>query len=222
MKQLYIKEFKLNVKLPVYLLSLLGLMVMIPNYPVFVGVGYSVFQVFIYMQYMRENRSQEFSATLPVKRNDIVSSTTLIIVTLQMMNLTIAAIGSVIVRLIYASGDLTYSDGNIVGIIPNFAFFGLTLLCLAVFNLIFITGFFKTGYKYGVPIIIGALTFIGMFIILDAIEQLIPALNNALDTYATKTLWARLVVLAVGIAAYCGCTFAANRIAQKRFEKVSL
>ena len=222
MKQLYLKEMKLNVRWPIYILSLLGVVTMIPNYLIIVGIGYSVFQVLIYLQFVRENRSQEFSAILPVKRNDIVTSTTFIVVTLQMMTTLIAAIGAAVVRIVFEIGDEAYSNGNIVGLDANLTFFGVSLLCLAVFNLVFIPKFFKNVYKYGVPILLGLLAFCAVYVVCELTIQFVPTLKNALDTYSASTLWARLVVLAVGAIAYVLSTFAANRLAQKKFEKVSL
>lgn len=222
MKRLYWKELKLNVRLPLYLLCALGAMVLIPNYPIIVGVGYSVFQVFLYMQFMRENRSQEFSATLPVKRNDIVTSTTLVIVTLQMMTTLVVAVGAAIVRTAVALGSLVYQEGNVVGLDANLTFLGVALLCLAVFNLIFIPKFFKTGYKYGVPILLGLVGFCAVYMPLEIIIQLVPTLRGALDGYDVAMIWARIVVLIVGAMVYGALTFAANRLAQKNFEKVSL
>ena len=221
MRQLYLKELKLNVKWPVYLMGLMGAVMLVPNYPLIVGIGYTIFQIFIYLQFARENRSQEFSAMLPVKRNDIVTSTTWITVTLQMMTTLIAAVCAAAVRIL-AKFTLDYSDGNQVGLDANLTFFGVGLVCLAVFNLIFIPKFFKTGYKYGAPILLGLLGFCGAYVVLELVIQLVPALRNALDTYAVKTVWARILVLVVGAVCYAVVTFLANRIAQKKFEKVSL
>ncbi|MCM1289674.1 MAG: ABC-2 transporter permease [Corallococcus sp.] len=222
MIKLYLKELKLNVKLPVWLIGLLGAMVLIPNYPIIVGIGYSIFQIFIYMQYARENRSQEFSAMLPVKRNDIVSSTVSVIVTLEAVNLLVSAISGAAVRICYGFGVPAYAQGNIVGLDANLTFFGVALICLAIFNLIFITQFFKSGYKYGVPIVTGLLTFVAVYAILELMIQLVPVLKNSLDTFDVETVWARLIVLTTGMIAYVGSAFAADKIAQKNFEKVSL
>ena len=222
MKQLYLKELKLNVKPVAYIFSLFALMLLIPNYPIVVGVGYSMMQVHLYMQFMRENRSLEFSTTLPVKRKDIVTSTTLVIVTLQMMTTFVAAVCAVVVRIAALMGSSVYASGNLVGMDATFTFFGVMLVCLAAFNFIFITQFWKTGYKYGTILLIGVLVYCVIYVMLELVIQLVPALRNALDGYQTKTIWARLVVLAVGVVAYVTSTLLANRLAQKKFEKVSL
>ena len=48
MLKLLKKELKLNVPLPLYLFTLLATMILIPNYPAIVGVGYTVMQIFVY------------------------------------------------------------------------------------------------------------------------------------------------------------------------------
>lgn len=215
MKNLVLKELKLNVKAPVYLLSLLGTMMLIPNYPLIVGIGYCVFQIFIYMQFVRENLSQEFSAVLPVKRSDIVRSTVCVIALLQMMTLTVAVVCAVIAKFVFP-------EGNIVGLDPNFTFFGVSLLCLSAFNAVFMPKFFKTGYKYGLPIVLGLLCFVLTYGVCETLVQAIPALRNALDSYNTETVWARLTVLGVGIVTYLLTFLIATKVSVKKFEHVNL
>lgn len=215
MKNLIMKELRLNVKAPVFLLSLLGAMMLIPNYPLIVGISYSVFQVFIYMQFVRENFSQEFSAVLPVKRSDIVRATVFVIALLQMMTVTVAAICAV-------GAKFLWPDGNIVGLDPNFTFFGVSFLCLATFNAVFIPKFFKTGYKYGAPLVLGLVAFIAAYGVCETLVQAIPVLREALDSYDVETLWARLTVFGCGIAAYMLSAVISTNCSVKKFENVNL
>lgn len=215
MKNLVLKEFRLNVKFPVYLLSLLGSMMLIPDYPLIVGIGYCVFQVFIYMQYVRENLSQEFSTMLPVKRADIVRATTCVICLLQMLTVTVAALCAVVTRFVHP-------QGNVVGLDPNFTFFGVSLLCLATFNAVFLPKYFKTGYKYGLPILLGLIAFLVTYGVAETLVQVIPALTSSLDSYKSETTWARLTVLAVGIIVYVLTNLLATKISIKKFECVNL
>ena len=81
------KDLKLNMPKPLYLFALLGAMIIIPNYPYIVGTGYTIMHIMLYLQFSNENRSQEFSAMLPIRRHDIVSSTTAVFALCQLMNL---------------------------------------------------------------------------------------------------------------------------------------
>lgn len=201
---------------PLYLFALLGAMVIIPNYPYIVGIGYSIMHIMLYFQFVNENRSQEFSAMLPIKRSDIVSSTTLVIVLCQMINLLVAAIFA------YPSILINPNGCNFVGLDCNLTFFGVSLICLGVYNLVVIPRYFKTGYKYGFTLIIGLIAFVLAYLVFELSIQLIPTLTKALDSYDVAYLWARLTVFALGVIIYPLSTFAANKIAVKKFEKVNL
>ena len=215
MKNLVMKELKLNVKWPLYVMSLVGAMMAIPNYPLIVAFGYCVLQAFIYMQYVRENLSQEFSAVLPVKRADIVRSTVCVICMLQML--------TTIVSILFAvPAKFVNPQGNIVGLDPNFAFFGVAFLCLAAFNAVFLPKFFTTGYKFGVPILLGLLCFLLTYGVAETLVQTIPTLTDALDSYSTETIWVRLAVLIVGIITYVLTTWLATKVSIKKFERVNL
>lgn len=216
MIKLFKKELRLNMPPALFLLSLLGAMVIIPNYPYIVGIGYSIMHVMLYFQFINENRSQEFSATLPIKRADIVSATTLVIMLCQMANLSVAAICAYPSKLINPNGF------NYVGLDSNLTFFGVALICLGLFNLVVIPRYFKTGYKYGVTLILGLIAFLVAYGVFELLIQLIPQLTAALDGYDGAYLWARLTVFALGVIIYPLSTFAANKLAIKKFEKVNL
>ncbi len=123
----FIKDGQIILNRPkaLYLFALLGAMVIVPNYPYIVGIGYCIMHVMCYFQFANENRSHEFSATLPIKRADIVSATTLIIVLCQTLNFIAAAIFA------YPSKLINPNGGNFVGLDCNFAFFGVALIALA-------------------------------------------------------------------------------------------
>lgn len=216
MLKLFRKELRLNMPCPLYLFALLGGMVLIPNYPYIVGIGYSIMHVMLYFQFVNENRSQEFSAILPVKRSDIVGSTTLVIVLCQTANLAVATICA------YPSILINPFHTNLIGLDCNLAFFGAALTSLGVFNAITITRYFKTGYKYGVTLILGLIAFIVTYGVFECFIQTIPALTHALDGYNPNYIWARLTLLLAGVILYCVLTFLANKIAVKKFQKVNL
>lgn len=216
MLKLLKKDLRLNMPPALYLFALLGAMTLIPNYPYIVGIGYSIMHVMLYFQFSNENLSHEFSATLPVKRSDIVSSTTLVIALCQMINYAVAILCAYPSKLINPNGF------NYVGLDANLTFFGVALISLGIFNLIVIPRFFKTGYKYGVTLVLGLIAFVVTYGIFELLVQAIPVLTKSLDGYDSAYLWARLTVLAAGVIIYPLFTFVANKIAIKKFEKVNL
>ena len=216
MIKLFKKDLKLNMHPALYLFALLGAMILIPNYPYIVGIGYTIMHVMVYLQFVNENRSQEFSATLPIKRSDIVSSTTAVFAVCQLSNVAVAAICA------YPSALINPNGGNFVGLDANLTFFGVALACLGLFNLVVIPRYFKSGYKYGATLVIGLLSFVALYLACEVPIQAIPALTVSLDGYDTAYVWARLTVLLAGVIMYCVLTYLANRIATKKFERVNL
>ena len=216
MIKLFKKDLKLNMHPALYLFALLGAMILIPNYPYIVGIGYTIMHVMVYLQFVNENRSQEFSATLPIKRSDIVSSTTAVFAVCQLSNVAVAAICA------YPSALINPNDGNFVGLDANLTFFGVALACLGLFNLVVIPRYFKSGYKYGATLVIGLLSFVALYLACEVPIQAIPALSKSLDGYDAAYVWARLTVLLAGVIMYCVLTYLANRIATKKFERVNL
>lgn len=55
------KELRLNMPKALYLFALLGAMVIVPNYPYIVGIGYCIMHVMCYFQFANENRSDRKS-----------------------------------------------------------------------------------------------------------------------------------------------------------------
>lgn len=216
MLKLLRKDLKLNMHPALYLFALLGAMILIPNYPYIVGIGYTIMHVMVYLQFVNENRSQEFSATLPIKRSDIVSSTTAVFAVCQLSNIAVAAICA------YPSALINPNGGNFVGLDANLTFFGVALACLGLFNLVVIPRYFKSGYKYGATLVIGLLSFVALYLACEVPIQAIPALSKSLDGYDAAYVWARLTVLLAGVIMYCVLTYLANRIATKKFERVNL
>ena len=133
-----------------------------------------------------------------------------------MLNLAVAAL------LAYPSKLINPNGCNFVGLDCNLTFFGVALICLAAFNLVTIPRYFKTGYKYGLTLILGLIAFVLTYGIFEIIVQTVPTLTKSLDGYDADYLWARLTVFAIGVIIYPLFTFLANRLAIKKFERVNL
>ncbi len=216
LKSLLYKELFLATHPAFYLFILLGAMALIPSYPSIISIAYACLAMFNVMSYRKANRDVEFTATLPVKRNDVVTGSTLFLAVFEGLFLLVTAICASI-------ADFVISPyGNVAGIDPNLAFFGIAFVCLGVFNFVFLTGYFKTGYKAGFPALFGTIGYALVYGACEATVQCVPAVKAVIDTLDPASMWIRGIVLAIGALGYIALTFAANKIAQKRFDKVSL
>lgn len=114
----------------------------------------------------------------------------------------------------------------IIGLIRADFSFARFFICSALaaagaFNAVYLAGFFKTGYKAGVPVIKGLIAF---FLVYAAVEGLcfVPAVKAVLDGIGGDYLRIRAIVFVGGAAIYAGLSVLGVKAAQKRFEKVSL
>ncbi len=215
MWKLFKKELILNVHPVLYVFALFGVMVLIPQYPYIVASGYVVLQIFQYLMVANSNLSMQFTSMLPTKRSDTVAATAMVISLFELLNIVVIAI------CLYPS-KLLNPQGNPVGIDANLTLLGISLMCLAAFNIVFLSNYFKTGYKIGFPVLWGLLAYLGVYAVCETLIQAIPTLTTALDSYDSNTLWARICVLAIGIVVYFIATLLAVKISTKKFEKVSL
>lgn len=215
MLNLLYKEIKLVVHPLTYTFLLLSLLLFVPSYPYIVVVLISYIGLQVSFQGMIGNKDDKFSAMLPITRRQIVLSKFILV----WYNQGIYTVAMIVCALIsyFAKGT-----GNLLSLDANFAFFGEALIFYGVFNAIFLTGFFKTGHKIGLPLI---LSLIFASAVGGAIELAIgisPILHFALDGYSTATVGYRLIMLGSGAVVNAALNFAAYRISVKEFEKVNI
>lgn len=111
-------------------------------------------------------------------------------------------------------------NGNPAGIEANVAYYGFGLIIYTVFNVIFLTQFFKTAYKVGKAFL---LAFIPAALIVLVMEVLVhlPGLEW-LDSIEPAFMLHQLPILGVGVVAYVTGMVLAYRISVSRFEHVDL
>lgn len=215
MKKLFLEQFKLNFPVALFFFPLFGFFAFIPNYPLIVAPGYSILGVMVYVQAVKANSSIEFSAMLPVRRRDISGAICLASASIQLAILLVAVPFAFWARAVMP-------EGNIVGIDANFSFFAYSLLCYSAFNLVFMPAYFKTGYKFGIPLVLGLITFIAVYGIIELTVQLTPALYSVLDGFALSGIYARLAFLLVAATVYAGTLALSVKLAGDKFEKANL
>jgi hypothetical protein len=111
-------------------------------------------------------------------------------------------------------------EGNPAGIEANVAYYGFGLMVYTIFNVIFLTHFFKTGYRVGwsflwaiIPATLGVLL----------MEIVVHFPQFAwLDSVEGAMLFRQLPILLAGILVYILGTAIAYRVSTKRFDIVDL
>ena len=212
MKSLLKMQFKLNFSLPLWLFPLFGAFVLIPDYPIIVGAGYIIVEAITFFRILLANRSTEFALTLPVKKRDVSSSVCMVLVITQIASLLISAICAPFAKMMFPGG-------NIVGIDPNLAYFGIAFICLGAFNLIFFAKTFKTGYKFGLPALFGTIVFLLVYAVFECAVQAVPAVRSVLDGYALSGILYRAIFCVSGAVIYALLTLSGIKKAGDNFEK---
>ena len=209
MRALFYKQFKLVCHPMTLIFPLFGVMLLIPSYPYTVAFFYVTLGVFFMMQNGREQRDMDYSALLPIRKRDTVKVTILFTVFVELFSLLFAVPFAVI------SAKHNSLGTNAAGIDANIALFGMAFVLFAVFNLVFFTAFYRTGYKVGTAFIkAGAAMF--FVVVGDVILPHVPGLEWLDGDYSTR----QLIFLLCGAVIFGAVTFCTYRISARRYEKV--
>ena len=169
MKALLFKELKLALHPTTYLFLAIGAMLMIPSYPYYVAFVYTCLGIFFIFLTSRENKDILFTASLPVRKRDVVKSRIITVATIEVLQLVIGIPFAIIGIRINPN-----SAGNLVGIEANMAFFGLVLIMYALFNAIYLPVFYKTAVKVGIPLLLAGIAVTIYVIAVELAVQMIP------------------------------------------------
>jgi hypothetical protein len=211
-KLLY-KELRLAAHPNLYIFTLLGVLVLVPAYPYGMVFMFGCLGPFVTMVYGRETHDLYYSALLPIGKRDIVKGKCLLFATAQL--------GQVLISLPFAFLRVRLLPaGNPAGIEANVAFYGFALTIYAIFNFIFLTEFFKSGFKAGKAFLFAVVPASLAVIAMEVLAH-IPAFHW-LDSVKPADLLRQLPILLVGLAVYSTAMLARFRIAARRFDKVNL
>lgn len=217
MKRLLNKELRLAASPLSYIFLAGALMTLLPGYPILVGAFFICFGIFHSFQNAREANDVLFTVLLPVKKSDFVRAKFAFSCLIQLVGFALCAALTAL-RMTALSAVLPYVNNALMNATPvSLAF---TLLIFAAFNLLFIGGFFKTGYKFGMPFLRFG---IAAFLLIGIAETLhhLPGLGF-LNTPAGERLGLQFAALAVSALLYAGITLLACKRAEARFEKIDL
>ncbi len=214
MLNLLYKEFKLSIH-PFFLLFpfLIGALMLIPQWIFTLVPLYFCFVSIpnLFSSYKAFN-DLSFLAMLPVSKSDIVKARIGAVVGLELLHILLAAIFALLNRAIY-------HNPNNFALDLNPAFFGLVFVIYGVFNLIMLPMFFKTGYSFGVPLIISitAATLLGLGM------ELLIIFNSSLRYLMEESgngIQALLLILGMGL--FTLSIFETYILSIRRFESVDV
>ena len=207
------KEIRLSAHPNLFIFTLLGMLVIVPAYPYGMVFIFGCLGPYITMMYGRETNDIYYTALLPVKKTDIVKTKCLLFVLAQMTQILIS-LPFAILRV------YILPDGNPAGIEANLAYYGFGFIIYAVFNMIFLTTFFKTAYKAGKAFLLAIIPATFCMILMEVLVHF-PKFKW-LDSTKTYDLLKQSPILVIGIVFYTIVMLLTYRVSANRFKKVDL
>ncbi len=217
MRNILLKEIKLSSLSLSFIFILFGLMFFLAGYPVLCGAFFVTLGIFQSFQYARENNDIFLSALLPLSRHDIVKGKYMFVCLIELCSIVIMLI-AVIVRMTLLADSVVYRTNSLMNA-NGFALF-LAFIIFGLFNMIFVNGFFTTGYKIGKPFVIHIIV---TFAVIGAGEAMhyFPGFG-CLNSFGIDCLLLQVLFIIAGAITFIILTFLSCRNSCRKFEKLDL
>lgn len=215
MKNLLIKELRLFASILSWLFLAFAFMTLIPGYPILLGSFFVCLGIFQSFQTVRENNDILYSVLLPVEKADAVRAKYIFVCFIEILAwLLMAALTAV--RMTALSGAAVYVSNPMMD--ANLVYLAYAALVFALFNVIFLGGFFRTGYKFGKPFVFFIIAAMLAVLIAEILHHVpgLDFLNGAND------LGVQAAILAAGLVIWAAATLLSCRRSERIFEKLDL
>lgn len=213
MTTLLYKEIRLAAHPTSIVFIFLGCLVLVPAYPYSVIFMFGCLAPYITFLNARETNDAWYTAILPVTKRESVLGKCLLIASFQLFQFLFS------IPFAFLRSALNI-ENNPVGLDATLAWYGFGLTVYAVFDFVFISSFYKSGYKAGKAFLLASIPMVLLILMVEVMPH-IPALTW-LDSYQPKHLLMQLPILAAGFICYAALLLFAYRISVKRFNKVDL
>ena len=215
MKALLKKEIFLSMHPTALIFLSFSFMLLIPNYPYYIIFFYTGLAIFFTCMNGRENHDVFYSVTLPIAKKEVVRGRFTFVILLEVLQLVL----SIPFAIIRQSMPLA---GNQVGMDANIAFFGLSLVMMGVFNLIFFGIYYKNVTKVGKAFVWASTIYFILMIIAEACAHVVVFVRDYLDTKDTEYILYKIGVLFAGLILYVLLTAIAYFQSVRNFKKLDL
>ncbi|MCQ2795905.1 MAG: ABC-2 transporter permease [Bacilli bacterium] len=229
MKSLLYKEFRLAMHPLCYIFALVfPLMLLIPNFPLFVGTLYIIpgFAIlFLGANKGKQSNDLFYSALLPIRKRDIVFARMMSVMAMELITLIMMGVMYPLKLVIEANMGPT-SPFTTEGIMSGFAF---ALVGYAFVNAVYFLMFYKSGRSVTAPTLIG--TF-GYVIYILVFTSILPAVNpdnhneplvpGFYDAFVRMDISIQIVYLVVAFVLYLIANYFVYKKASQELERADL
>ena len=213
MTNLLYKEWKLVAHPTSIVFAFLGCLVLVPSYPYSVIFLFGCLAPYVTFTNARETNDVWYTAVLPITKRESVLGKYFLVASIQLFQLLFS------IPFVFLRNALKIAN-NPVGLDATPAWYGFGLIIYAVFDWIFLSAFYKSGYKIGKAFIQASIPMVLLMVLVETTAH-IPALGW-MDSFYPEHLWMQLPVLMAGIVCYAVLLALSYWISVKRFEKVNL
>lgn len=197
MKSLLYKEFRLAMHPLCYVFTFVfPLMVLIPNFPLFIGTLYIIpgFTIlFLGANKGKQSNDLFYSALLPIRKKDIVKARLMSVMAMEMMALIMMGIMYPLKLVIEANMPEVTSPFPTSGIISGFAF---ALVGYVLVNAVYFLMFYKSGRSVTAPTLIGTFGYVIHILIFTSI---LPAYDPKSKTALAPGFYQAFISIDQGI-----------------------
>lgn len=214
MYKLLMKEIRLSSHPLSFLFIIFSFMFLIPGYPILCAPFFVTLGLFQSFQKARESGDILFSVLLPVPKSDTVKGKFIFVLFIELCSALVMT-GCVILRGTLLRNNPVYLSNPMMR--ADLFALSLSLLIFALFNLIFVGGFFRTAYNIGKPFLfyaLSAFTVVGS----GEVASHLPFMKLFDDIWGIRQFSA----LITGFLLYSLITLLSYRISVRRFRNLDL
>lgn len=217
MYNLVMKDLKIGVHPMFFLFPLvMGALMLIPDWIYFIVPMYFYWVTIpnVFGAYKAQN-DLIFTIMMPVTKKDIVGARVTVIVILELLHIVIAMIyGMITIRL--------YSNMHYHFFAPHMGFWGLVFIMLAIFNILFISMYYKTAYTFGKATLVSITAAMLFAVAAQWLGIQNSFVSNIFNGSGADNVVLQTSIMIVGILIFIVFTVIGYQIAVKRFLKVEI
>ena len=208
-------------------------MYFIPNYPMYVGPFYMLLCIMMTFAMNQSSHDILYTVLLPVKKSDVVKARYLYSAMLEFFALACALVGGLLRYLVHY-------PANKAGIEIGICYFGLQLILLALFNLIYLGNVYKDPLKSGGKFLLSGIAYFVGFAVCELPIWIYFGMRRKLEageiselsglgkvgmifiSHDSQYIITQLLVLAAGILIYALSWFFAFKRGSCQFDKYDM
>ncbi|MGG2091857.1 ABC-2 transporter permease [Bacillus sp. S13(2024)] len=217
MYNLVMKDLKLGLNPMFFVLPVLtGALMLVPGWLYFIVILYFCWiTIPIMFAGYRTQNDLIFTTMMPVTRKDMVKARVFVIVILELLHIVSAIIfGMFNIRL--------YPNQTYYFFAPHMGFWGLCFVMLAIFNIFFISMYYKTAYKSGKATFASVTAAMVFAVVAQWLGIQNSFVSDIFNGSGADNMTLQISILIAGILIFISFTMIAYRIAYKRFLQVEI